>query len=145
MAKDTISIEERWDSPEIQVGFFGEAGGATRTYIITGTNDYNEATLAFIDFIPDFLRKYRLKDTNITRLSKTAWEAVASYGSVSSDDNGSDREQWPASTFQFEISGTQQKFLHSFRTIGVYSPPGRRAPYFGGLMRCIQVFAGRAT
>ena len=62
-------------------------------------------------------------------------DAAKKYDTVKeTGDNDNNQEQWPASSFQFEISGTQQKFLHSFRTISIYSPPGRRAPYFGGLI-----------
>jgi len=129
-----ISIEEKWDSPSIQLGFNGEASGATRTYLITGTDNYDTAVTSFLGFVEERFRTWSLKDTDINRVANTAWEAVVSYGHLSNNSNDNNQEQWPASSFQFEISGTQQKFLHSFRTIGVYSPPGRRAPYFGGLI-----------
>ncbi len=133
MAKETITIEECWDSPQFQLGFNGEPSGATRTYMIMGTTDYDKAVNAFLGFYEERFRTWRIKDSDVTRVANSAWEAVVNYGQIANKTN-EDQEKWPVSSFQFEISGTQQKFLHSYRTLGVYSPPGRRAPYFGGLI-----------
>jgi len=128
-----ITIEECWDSPQFQLGFNGEQSGATRTYMIMGTEDYDQAVTSFLNFVDERFRTWVLKDTDIHRVARTAWEAVVSYGHLTRNNNVN-LEQWPMPSFQFEISGSQQKFLHSLRTIGIYSPPDRRAPYFGGLI-----------
>ena len=93
---------------------------------------YDKAVTTFLNFVDNKFRTWILKDTDINRVANTAWEAIVSYGHLTRYNNN--QEQWPASSFQFEISGTQQKILHSYRTIGVYAPPGRRAPNFGGLI-----------
>lgn len=131
------SIEERWDSPNIQIGFNGEHGGATRTLLIMGTIDHDEAKNALLNFVPPFFNNYPIKDSDITRISRTSWEAVVTYGDISrnsSSGGNGQGDQWPVRSHQFEISGTQQKVFNSLGTIGSYAPRGRSAPYFGGLI-----------
>lgn len=118
-----VVIEEKFGSPEFTIA--GTSSNATITYVITGTDDEDEAYDTLVDAAALTFKDIPLRSYTVEPLTNTIWIGKANYSFQQNQTDG-------VSSFQFDTGGGTQHITQSIASIASYAPSGKTAPDFKG-------------
>lgn len=114
-----ITLYERFTSRETEIS---KDASITTRWLVTGSDDDADID-AFLDVnLPTTYRTLRRQKYHYAQIGLELWEVECPYVWDSSVDP----------TFSFDTTGNTAHITQSLQTQGVYVPPGRSAPDFGG-------------